>query len=166
MSNEQGKGLDVVSIRLVKERCIHDEYVVSSAQKAVEVMKNELSGYDREVFCVLNLNTDGTVINMNIASVGTINQTLASPREIFKSSILSNANSVIMFHNHPSGNCKPSREDYNTTKRLCEAGNLLDIKVLDHIVVGGGTGDFYSLQEHGEMGMSYREIKYKDDFDR
>lgn len=143
--------LEVVNIRLVKEPSLFSETTVSNARDVVELMRKELLQYDREVMCVLNLKTNGQVINMNIASVGTVNATLISPREIFKSSILSNANSIIILHNHPSGTVTPSKEDLNITGRLAKCSQLLDIPLLDHIIVGGANGKMYSFAENGLM---------------
>ena len=103
MENE----LEVVNIRLVKEPSLYSEQTLDSPQAVVELMAKELSQYDREVFCILNMKNNGQVINMNLVSVGTINASLVIPREVFKSSILSNASAIIGFHNHPSGNVKP-----------------------------------------------------------
>ena len=89
------EGLEVVNIRLVKEPSLYSERSIQSIDDAVEVMAEELSHYDREVFCILNLKSDGSVINMNVVSQGTLNATLVSPREVFKSSILSNAAAII-----------------------------------------------------------------------
>lgn len=166
-SGEFQKGLNVVKIRLVKEEPLFKNRTIRNKDDAVDVLKDELSEYDREVFCILNLKTDGSVINMNIVSQGTLNASLISPREVFKSSILSNAAGLIMLHNHPSGNCKPSMEDYEATKRMVECGKLLDIKVVDHIVVGAQTGRAYSFLEHNELGKSYYEVgDHFDDLDR
>lgn len=150
-------GLPVVKVRLVREEPIFRERVVRNKDDAIDIMKEELSDYDREVFCILNLKTDGSVINMNIVSQGTLNASLISPREMFKSSILSNAAGVIMMHNHPSGNVKPSMEDYEATARMVKCGKLLDIRVVDHIVVGAESGKTYSFCEHGEIDNSFFE---------
>ena len=96
-----------MNIRLVKEPSLYSEQTLNSPQAVVELMAKELSQYDREVFCILNMKNNGQVINMNLVSVGTINASLVIPREVFKSSILANASAIIGFHNHPSGNVKP-----------------------------------------------------------
>ena len=156
MSNEN-KGLQVVKIRLVKEEILYDKDYVNSKTDAIAVMKKELSEYDREVFCILNLKTSGEVINMNIVSQGTLNSTVVSPREVFKSSILSNAAGIIALHNHPSGNPTPSREDYETTKRLKECGDLLDIPLIDHVIVAAGGEKSYSFKEHDELDVKKKK---------
>lgn len=153
------EGLEVVNIRLVKEPSLYSERSIHSVDDAVEVMAEELSHYDREVFCILNLKSDGSVINMNVVSQGTLNATLISPREVFKSSILSNAAAIIALHNHPSGNTKPSKDDYETTKRLVKCGEILDIAMIDHIIVGSRNGKPYSLRAHNELGKSYPQVR-------
>lgn len=140
--------LEVVNIRLVKEPSLYSEKEVRNPGAVVELMGKEMAQYDREVVCVLNMKTNSQVINMNIVSMGTINTALVSPREVFKSSILSNAATIILLHNHPSGNTEPSREDRLMTKRLYHAGQIMDIELLDHIIVGGGSGAFFSFREN------------------
>ena len=140
-------------------------YVESSESKVllvVELMAKELSQYDREVFCILNMKNNGQVINMNLVSVGTINASLVIHREVFKSSILANASAIIGLHNHPSGNVKPSKEDMIVTRKLQKCGQLLGIELLDHIIVGGTNGKMLSFREEkmlnviGRMGEMER----------
>ena len=140
--------MEVVNIRLVKEPSWYSKEPLNSPEKIAEFMSQELRSYDREVFCILNLTTDAKVINMNIVSMGTINASLVSAREVFKSSILSNAASIIAVHNHPSGNLYPSQNDMLITNKLMQAGELLGIELLDHIIVGGGKGEYYSFHTH------------------
>ncbi len=96
---------------------------------------------------------------MNIVSQGTLNSTVVSPREVFKSSILSNAAGIIALHNHPSGNPTPSREDYETTKRLKECGDLLDIPLIDHVIVAAGGDKSYSFRELDELDIEDKKKK-------
>ena len=142
MENE----LEVVNIRLVREPSLYSEQILDSPQAVVELMAKELSQYDREVFCILNMKNNGQVINMNLVSVGTINASLVIPREVFKSSILANASAIIGLHNHPSGNVKPSKEDMIVTRKLQKCGQLLGIELLDHIIVGGTNGKMLTIK--------------------
>ena len=151
--------LKQVSVRLVKEAGIYSDREIHTKFDAIEIMGKELSTYDREVFCVLNLKSSGAVINMNIVSMGTLNSSLVSPREVFKSSILSNAAYVIAIHNHPSGTVKPSREDFLTTKRLVECGKLLDIPLIDHLIVANRSNEIYSFAENGLLGKDYEAAR-------
>ncbi|HIS07612.1 MAG TPA: JAB domain-containing protein [Candidatus Choladocola avistercoris] len=137
--------LNVVNIRLVNEPSLYSEKELKSPEAVLELMASEMASYDREVLCVLNLKANGQVINMNIVSVGTVNASLVNPREIFKSSILSNACGIILVHNHPSGRMSPSKEDVNVTKRLRMAGAILGIELLDHVIIGGTSGKMYSF---------------------
>lgn len=103
---------------------------------------------DRECFYVLHLNAKNEIIGKELVSMGTLTNSLIHPREVFKAAILNNSASIICVHNHPSGDPTPSREDILITNRLVEAGALLGISVLDHVIIG----EFYkSLREmYGE----------------
>ena len=114
-----------------------------------KVIAKELATYDREVFAVLNLKTNGQPINLNICSVGTLDASVVSPREVFKSTILSNSAAFVAIHNHPSGSLNPSQEDIDVTKRLLSCSELLGVKMLDHIIVAGETGDIFSFKSEG-----------------
>ena len=92
--------LDVVQIRLIKERTLYSESVLNSPENVIQFLTDEFASFDREVLGVLNLNSQNQVINMNIVAVGSIDQAIVSPREIFKSSILSNATNILLLHNH------------------------------------------------------------------
>ena len=114
----------------------------------------------------MNLNTDGSVVNMNVVSMGALSSTLVTPREVFKASILSNAAAIIAFHNHPSGNPKPSREDRKTTQRLVECGELLGIELIDHIIVAARSQEYYSFCEHGEFEESHERWRSRATYER
>lgn len=108
--------------------------------------------YDKEAFVVAFLNTKNRVIDHEVVSVGTINSSLVHPREVFRNAIVNKANSVILCHNHPSGDLTPSKEDINITHRLKETGNLLGIRVLDHLIISGvNQHEIYSFQGEGVM---------------
>ena len=122
---------------------------ITGPEDVKKVIAKELSTYDREVFAVLNLKTNGQPINLNICSVGTLDASVVSPREVFKSTILSNSAAFVAVHNHPSGSLNPSQEDKDVTKRLLSCSELLGVKMLDHIIVAGETGDIYSFKSEG-----------------
>lgn len=143
--------LNMVSVRLVKDAPVYSEHRIVSPEAAVDVMGEMLCAMDREVVCVINLKSDSTPINCSIVSMGAINQTLAHPREMLKASILSNATNVIMMHNHPSGSLKPSRDDTMLTDRMIKVCKLVGIPLLDHIIVGGDNGKYFSFKEKGVM---------------
>lgn len=141
--------LEVVSVRLVKDAPIISERKIASPQDAVEVLGDTLCEFDREAVCVINLRSDGTPINVNFASIGSLSQSIACPREIFKSSILSNAASMILVHNHPSGNLSPSREDCILTDTMIRLCHMMGIPLLDHVIVGGDNSSYFSFRDKG-----------------
>jgi DNA repair protein RadC len=100
-------------------------------------------GFDKEVFVVATLNTKNVVTAIQIVTMGTLDASLVHPREVFRLAIHNNASSVIVAHNHPSGDPTPSREDIAVTNRIKEAGKILGIDLLDHIVVGSHS---YSIE--------------------
>ena len=155
MSRKMGNPneLQVVNIRMVKEPSLYSAERISSPEDAIRVIAKEFATYDREVFAVLNLKTNGQPINLNICSMGTLDSSVISPREIFKSCILSNAGGFIGLHNHPSGSISPSQEDRDVTKRLMSCSEMLGIRMLDHIIIGGETGDMYSFKSEGLLDM-------------
>lgn len=143
--------LEVVSVRLVKDAPILSEHKIKTPQDAVAVLGDILCELDREAVYVVNIKADGTPINCHFASMGSINQSIISPREIFKSSILSNAASMILVHNHPSGSLHPSKEDIETTARMIELCRMMGIPLSDHVIVGGDNREYFSLCEKGMM---------------
>ena len=140
--------LPVVSVRLVNDPPLYSEKPLRKVNDIIELMSQELAQYDREVLCILNLKANGQAINMSIVSMGGLSHSIVSPREIFKCSILSNASRIIALHNHPSGNVTPSMEDIRVTKKLIACGELMEIPLADHIIVGGTTGETFSMYEN------------------
>lgn len=157
--------LDVVRIRLVKETSWYSDKPITCSQDAVDLLAEKLGDLDREMFCILNLTTDGKVINFNLVSMGTLNASLVSPREVFKSSILSNAARIIAIHNHPSGTVSPSKQDKLITQRLREAGELLDIQLLDHVIIGGDNGRYYSFHEENLLNTDFKRQFINERYD-
>ena len=147
MSNV-AKRINIVSIKMVKESSfLYQTRQILSPSDANEMIKEQLEGLDREQFIIACLNTKNEPTNITVVSVGTLNKAIVHPREVFKTAILSNASSIMAFHNHPSGDTTPSQHDIELTQRLYEAGNLLGIKLVDHLIIGDGT--FTSLKEQG-----------------
>ncbi|CFX15876.1 RadC-like JAB domain [Syntrophomonas zehnderi OL-4] len=143
-----------VTTRLVRES--GPWYVSSegicSPQNVYRMMQEhfDLENCDREHFICLYLDRKGHVNAANVVSVGGLSSSIVHAREVFKVAILGSAASVILVHNHPSGDPTPSREDIDITRRMKEAGDLLGIEVLDHVIVGA-TGCYASLTEMGLM---------------
>jgi DNA repair protein RadC len=108
---------------------------VQTPEEAYKSMQSKLSGKKKEYFYILCLNTRGRVNDTRQVSIGNLDSSLVHPREVFKDAISTLASTVILVHNHPSGDLEPSAEDINLTRRLVEAGELLGIPVIDHIIV-------------------------------
>lgn len=121
---------------------------IDTPAKAVSIMVPILAELDREEVCVVNLDGKNHPINFNIVSIGSLNASLVTGREVYKSAVLSNAARVIMLHNHPSSSLAPSREDREVTGKMMYAGSFLDIELQDHIIVAGRTGETFSMREH------------------
>jgi DNA repair protein RadC len=142
------KRVDVVTIKMVKESSVlYKNRKVTSPSDAYSLIKEFLDCADREQLIVCSLNTKNQPTTINVVSIGTLNSSLVHPRELFKAAILSNAASIILYHNHPSGDPEPSTEDVNITHRLKECGKLLGIELVDHIIIGDER--FVSLKEKG-----------------
>lgn len=123
--------------------------IITSPLDAYTVLHEWLESQDRECFIVMMLDTRNSVIGLNVVSTGTLNASLVHPRECFKPCLLANCAAIIMAHNHPSGDPDPSTEDIALTARLKQAGELLGIPVLDHLVIGEGR--FVSMKERGML---------------
>ena len=138
--------LDQVSIRMVKEPPLLSKTPMDSPEAAVRVLADTFRDYDREIMGVVHLRTDNVPINMVIASMGSLNYSLAHPRELLKAAFLSNAASVMLFHNHPSGRLNPSKEDIALTAKMQKLCMLAGIPILDHIILGGNH-QYFSFRE-------------------
>jgi DNA repair protein RadC len=121
---------------------------VRAPEDAAKIVRDYLRGVDREHFVGLYLNTANNLITIHTVSVGTLNSSLVHPREVFKLALMVNAASVIVSHNHPSGNAEPSQEDIAITKQLVEAGKILGVPIYDHVIVTEANG-FTSFAERG-----------------
>lgn len=136
-----------LSKRLTRVR--QEDAVVIRSPKDVTLVIEDLRNLDKEHFVVLYLNTKNRVIGRETISVGSLNAAIVHPREVFKAAIRRGAASIIASHNHPSGDSSPSPEDIQLTSRLVEAGNVIGIELLDHVIIGS-TGHT-SLKEMGHM---------------
>jgi DNA repair protein RadC len=161
MSRKNKFKLDVVSIRLVKDAPIYSKFPVKSPQDAVDMVRKQLCEMDREVLCIINLKTDGTPINCHFVSMGSLNETIAKPREMFKTSILSNAANIILLHCHPSGSLNPSEEDTLLTDKMIKLCAFMGIPLLDHIIVGGNNRKYFSFKEKGIL-TNPNQVYYRD----
>lgn len=115
----------------------NNDYVkINSPKDVVNLLMESLKNNKREHFKILLLNTKNVVISIEDISIGSLNSSIVHPREVFKKAIKRSSASVILVHNHPSGDPTPSKEDIKVTRRLIESGEILGIKVLDHIIIG------------------------------
>ncbi len=132
------KYIPVYHIELVRDRSIKVEprTAIHNPDDVVAILQDELLKSDREKLICLLLNAKNAVIGMDIVSVGSLTASIAHPREIFKCAILKNAAAIILSHGHPSGDPTPSREDIQLTERVSKAGEILGIKLLDHVIIG------------------------------
>ncbi len=122
-------------------RCLTErrsKVYVQSARDIYDLLGHEMGHLDREQIRVVTLDIRNGVIGIEIVAIGTLNSCMGHPREIFKNAIVKSAASIIIVHNHPSGDPSPSPEDFALTKRLIEVGKFLGIEVLDHVVIGDG----------------------------
>ena len=115
-------GLDVVRVKLAKSETWYGDEPVTDPESAMRVVADNLKDMAQEFFVVLNLDTAGKVQSLNIASIGTVNQALIHPREVYKPALLSNSAAIVLAHNHPSGTLDPSQEDLQMTDILMSAG--------------------------------------------
>ena len=118
---------------------------IKSAKDVFEYASQRLITNQQEHFMILLLDSKNRIVKDEVISIGTLNASIIHPREVFKSAIRESANSIILVHNHPSGDPEPSAEDEQITKKLFEAGELLNIKILDHVIVG--KDKFWSFKE-------------------
>jgi DNA repair protein RadC len=124
--------------------------VISTPEDVLSLCSAQLRGLDREHFWCLALNTKNQLLKMVEVSIGSLNASIVHPRELFKEAVKVSAASIVLVHNHPSGDPTPSGADVQLTRRLVKAGDVLGIEVLDHVVIGDG-GEHSSLRDLGLM---------------
>ena len=140
----------VVLEKEVTKNCPDLTYAIKSPEDVVVVGKEFMRIHEEpeEYMYMICMNTKNRIIGVFEISHGTVNASLVTPREVFQKALLANAVSIILMHNHPSGDCTASREDIEVTRRLVEAGKIVGVDVLDHIIVGD---KYSSLKEKGHM---------------
>ncbi len=144
------KKINIVSLQMIKEKVMwYSERKIKSPEDAYHILKKFAGDSDREQMIMIALNTKNEPTHIQTISIGSLNASVVHPREVFKTAILSNSANIILGHNHPSGNTEPSYEDINITRQLTQAGDLLGITVLDHIIFTDS--EFISLKESGHI---------------
>lgn len=166
MKNKINRGFELkqLSVRLTEDTPIFSTHKIDGPEAVYDVIGEYLSTFDREVVAVIFIASDGTPIACSIASMGALNEAYVHPREIFKAAILANAQSIIMCHNHPSGSLYPSKTDTIITDRMIQAGEMIGIPLVDHIIVGGKNEKYFSFKEKECMNNNYK-ISLKSDYE-
>lgn len=140
------------AFELGRRLCIFTEDirpVIKKPQDVYNLLGDQMRHFIQEMFKVIMLNTKNEVIKIETITIGTLNANIIHPRELFRPAIKASANTIIIVHNHPSGDPEPSKEDILITQKLIDAGRIVDIEMEDHIIVGDGR--FVSMRERGHM---------------
>ena len=143
--------INIYKIKMIKEDTVEYNNTIKSPCDVAALARDVLEMHEmaEENFIILCLNTKNKIVGIHTVSIGSLNASIVHPREVFKVALLNNANGIICLHNHPSGDPEPSREDIEITHRLANAGNILGINVLDHVIIGEQR--YVSLKEQGAM---------------
>ena len=150
IQKQRSYAIPVYTVKLVRDGSMsYATAQIRSSKDIVPIMRDYLADTDREHFVVIMLDQKIKVIGINTVSTGSLTASIVHPREVWKPVILSNAAAVILCHNHPSGSAGPSQEDRALTTRLVAGGKLLGINVLDHLIIGDGTGEYFSFADEG-----------------
>lgn len=144
------KRIQIVSLRLVRERSIpYQTRMIHGAKMVYEIFRELVEDLDREALWVLCVDTKNRVTCISQVSLGTLNAAPVSPREILKLALMASASGIILVHNHPSGDPEPSADDRKVTTHMKTAAQFMDIRLLDHLIVGDGR--YYSFAETGGL---------------
>ena len=144
------KKINIISLKVCKEKSVEYSFErIIKPKDILKLVKTAVGDTDREYFMVINLNNQNLPNSSEITSIGSLTETMVSPREVFKSAIVSNSARIILCHTHPSGSTSPSDADIKITNALVKIGKFLDIPVIDHLIVGGDS--VYSLMENGDI---------------
>ena len=144
------KKINIISLKVCKEKNVEYRFErIIKPKDILKLVKTAVGDTDREYFIVINLNNQNLPNSIEITSIGSLTETMVSPREVFKSAIVSNSARIILCHTHPSGSTSPSDADIKITNALVKIGKFLDIPVIDHLIVGGDS--VYSLMENGDI---------------
>jgi DNA repair protein RadC len=145
----QIKALAEVSKRMASSFGMGNRVTIKSPEDVARLLMEEMRHLKKEVFKIILLNTKNCLMKHVSISIGSLNASIVHPREVFTEAVKTGCSGVLMVHNHPSGDPTPSSQDIETTKRLQQVGEIVGIKLIDHLVIGDGT--FISLKEEGYM---------------
>ncbi|MEK4508238.1 RadC family protein [Paenibacillus sp. FSL K6-2524] len=148
----RGKARQIIALLKLAKSCVvpsNNSTVIRSPSDVFELIEPDVRYLQKEHFICLFLNTKNHLIFKEVISIGSLNSAIVHPREVFRAAIKRCSASIIAVHNHPSGDPQPSTEDIDMTKRLVEAGSIIGIELLDHLIIGGHS--FYSLKENSLM---------------
>ena len=143
------KRIDIVKIKMVKESSVkYENRRIKNPWDAYKIFNDYIDDSNKEMFVLMCLNNKNEPTHISTISIGSVNESIATPAEVFKVALLSNANKIMVCHNHPSGDPKPSEADRRITERLYDSGAIIGIKLLDHIIIGDDV--YYSFKENNE----------------
>jgi DNA repair protein RadC len=158
------KRVSIIKTMIIKERTmLYGARQVNTPALAAELARDLFANSDREMLIVASLDAKCNPLSLEIAAIGNVNTCIVSPREIFKHAIVTNAVHIMIYHNHISGDCTPSNEDISVTKRLIEAGELLGIPLLDHVIIGDGNS-YLSIREDGYISFQAKSNNYLKEY--
>ena len=148
---ENNMYVPLIQLRMVRDKTLpYGKASVCTAEKAVKLAQQIVEDADREYVMVLSLDSQSKPVAIEIVSIGSLTEAMATGREVFKHAIQSSAACIILLHNHPSGCPQPSERDYLLTQKLQNVAELLDIELVDHIIIGDES-HYYSMHENKEM---------------
>ncbi len=143
----------IIKVKSVEIREIEYSYdkrpKINCMDDVVKAVKPMIADPNKEFFIALYLNTKNGILKQEVISVGSLNANIVHPREVFRTACMVSASSIIVAHNHPSGDPTPSREDIELTKKLSEAGKMIGIELLDHVIIGYDRN--YGFKESGQI---------------
>lgn len=148
----KNKTVGIIKMQMVREKeSLYGKSRIASAEEAADMAGSVFTFADREIVAVVSLSSQLEPLALEIVAVGGLSSCQIDIKNIFKHSILNNAKNIICLHNHPSGAASPSRDDKKITERIRKAGDLLDIKLVDHIIIGRDS--YYSFAENKSMNI-------------
>lgn len=152
--------LDQIYLTINKMAPLLSDEVIDCPEVAIKLVRSIIGASDREIVALINMKSDGTPINFNFVSIGTINCSPASAKEIFKAALLSNAARILLVHNHLGKDIKPSKADNLVTKKLLAACEIMEIPLVDHVICSGFNENVYSYLKEKELDLN--EINYPE----